>query len=260
VQLLTLDVHPNNKRKRQMTTTKASRAVITLGDIQLDVFQLPDGKYFLSLTQVAESIDVPLKRMSRIRELKLAQTLYPEGFRMSPSVKVEDGTKPVQMISLDDVSKYWTVSACHYQNGTAMALLAASQAEALERRADKAFDVQRTEEEYNQRLVIRRDGIVSRFFWTDVIDEYIRTHEVSDNYRRFIYHHVSDMVNKAVLGMTAKQFRESQGLPDGITTRDYCTTEQLKQIDTIEKAAGMRVKRDDMCPKQALKDVISLIC
>jgi hypothetical protein len=92
-------------------TIKAIKATITLGDIDLDVFQLPDGKYFLSLTQVAETIDMPLKRMSEIRELNLAKTLYPEGFRMSETVKVEGGTKPVSMISLDDVSKYWTLAA-----------------------------------------------------------------------------------------------------------------------------------------------------
>lgn len=83
---------------------------------------------------------------------------------------------------------------------------------------------------------------------------------VSDNYKRFIYINVSDMVNKAVLGTTAKKFREGLSLPEDIPTRDYLTSEQLKRIDTIEKAAGMRVKRDNLCPKQAVKDVISLIC
>jgi hypothetical protein len=238
---------------------KAIKATITLGDIDLDVFQLPDGKYFLSLTQVAESIDMPLKRMSQIRELNMAKTLYPQGFRMSETVKVEGGTKPVSIISLDDVSKYWTLAAFQMQNVKAMALLAASQAEALERRADAAFDIKRSEEERNERHVIRRDGIVSRHFWTDVIDQYTKTHEVSENYRRFVYLNVSNMVNQAVLGMTATKFRATLDVPSSAPIRDYLTTEQLKQIDTIEKAAGMRVARDGLCPKQALKDVISLI-
>jgi hypothetical protein len=240
-------------------TIKAIKATIILGDIDLDVYQLPDGQYFLSLTQVAETIDMPLKRMSQIRELKMAQTLYPQGFRMSEKVKVEGGTKPVTIISLDDVAKYWTLAAFQTQNAKAMSLLAASQAEALERRADTAFGIKRAEEERNDRYVIRKDGIVSRHFWTDVIDQYMKTHEVSENYRSFVYRHVSDMVNQAVLGMTAKQFRATLDAPNSAPIRDYLTTEQLKQIDTIEKAAGMRVTRDDLCPKQALKDVISII-
>ena len=141
------------------TTIKATRATILLGDIELDVFQLPDGKYFLSLTQIAESIDLDKKRLSELRELKLAQSLYFEGFRKSENVKVEGGTKPVSMISLDDVSKYWTLAAFQTQNLKAISLLAASQAEALERRADAAFNVIRSEEERNQRHIIRRDSI-----------------------------------------------------------------------------------------------------
>jgi hypothetical protein len=86
-----------------MTTIKATRATITLGNIELDVFQMPDGKYFLSLYQIAESIEISHKRIAEFRELKLAQTLYPEGFRVAEKIKVEGGTKPVSMISLDDV-------------------------------------------------------------------------------------------------------------------------------------------------------------
>jgi hypothetical protein len=245
-----------------MTTTKASRAVITLGDIQLDVFQLPDETYFMSSSNIAEALDMTEysfrgKYMSK--ELKAILETSPRFVVFGEKLSIEDNNVKVNAIPLELVSLIFG----HYAskgNVKATALLIASLTEALERRADAAFGIKRTEEEYNQRLVIRRDGILSRFFWTDVIDEYLRTHEVSDNYKRFIYNHVSDMVNKAVLGMTAKQFRESQGLPDGITTRDYCTTAQLKQIDTIENAAAMRVKRDDICPKQALKDIISLIC
>jgi hypothetical protein len=64
---------------------------------------MPDGKYFLSLSQIAESVGISHKRIAQFRELKLAQTLYPEGFRESEKIKVAGGTKPVSMISLDDV-------------------------------------------------------------------------------------------------------------------------------------------------------------
>jgi hypothetical protein len=249
-----------------MTTTKAVRATITLGDIELDVFQLPDESYRYSLTQAFISIaneDYDTKQASKryieICNSKKAQHLAVPTLQTYEKTKIEGENQVVKLISQADVMSFWAMAA-FLGHSKAFGLIVACGIEALERRADAAFNVKRTEEEYNQRLVIRRDGIISRYFWTDVIDEYLRTHEVSNNYKRFIYIHVSDMVNNAVLGMTAKQFRESQGLPDGITTRDYCTTAQLKQIDTIENAAAMRVKKNDVCPKQALKDVISLIC
>lgn len=90
---------------------KAIRATITLGDAEFDVYQLPDGKYFLSIMQIAESIEIPHQRFAEFRELKLAQSLYPEGIQKAEKCKVEGGTKPVSMISLDDVSKYWTLAA-----------------------------------------------------------------------------------------------------------------------------------------------------
>ena len=68
---------------------KAIKATINLGDTLLDGYQVPNGEYFLSLTQVAETIDMPLKRMSELRELNLSQSLYPQGFRISETLQVE---------------------------------------------------------------------------------------------------------------------------------------------------------------------------
>lgn len=237
---------------------KVVRAVIILGDIELDVFQMPDGSYQISQSQTTNVVNKPPKRMVELAQSERGQILIQSGFEKGLKVQVE-GSKPVNLVPLEVAFQFWVLELA-IGNQAALGLVVACGVEALERRADAAFGIIRTEEERNQRFITRRDGILSRHFWTDTIDEYIKTHEVSDNYKRFIYINASDAVNKAVLGMSAKQFRESLSLPDGISTRDYCTTEQLKQIDTIEKAAGMRVKRDDLCPKQALKDVISMIC
>lgn len=137
-------------------TSKAIRATIKLGSIEIDGYQMPDGKYFLSLVQVAETIEMPLKRMSQLRELELSLTLYPQGFQESELQKVEGGTKPVKSISLDDATKYWTLAASR-QNMRAFMLVAACTAEALERRFDSAFGVVRTEQERQDKLEARID-------------------------------------------------------------------------------------------------------
>jgi hypothetical protein len=238
-----------------MTTIKAVRATITLGDIELDVFQLPDGGYYFTQS-VLKTIHITLSNTSGKKYVK---PILEANSALLQTAQLEGNPVKLKLIPMSLFGEIVGIYA-KLGNEYCIAILVACFEEALERRADAAFNVIRTEEERNQKFTIRRDGIISRYFWTDVIDEYLRTHEVSDTYKRFIYNHVSDAVNKAVLGMTAKQFRDSLGLPNHVSTRDYCTTEQLKQIDTIEKASGMRVKRDDMCPKQAIKDVISLIC
>ena len=48
-------------------TTKAIRTTIKLGDIDLDVFQLPDGQYRFSATQIVELLN--LGKGSRVQEI-----------------------------------------------------------------------------------------------------------------------------------------------------------------------------------------------
>lgn len=240
------------------TVIKAIRAILPLGDQDLDIFQMPNGEHLISQSHTCLAVNKPPKRMVQLANSDKGQILIQSGFKKGLKVAVE-GSKPVNLVSLEVAFQFWVLELS-IGNQEALALVVACGVESLERRADAAFNIQRSEEERNERFIIRRDGIVSRSFWTDTIDAYMRQEEVSDAYKRFIYLNVSDAVNKAILGTTAKKYRESLGLPDGVSARDYLTTEQLKQIDTIEKAAGMRVKRDGLCPKQALKDVINLIC
>jgi hypothetical protein len=242
------------------STVKAVRATITLGDIEIEVYQLPCGKYIWGATHITNAIGIRHSRVAEICATKQAQSLASKGIGVADfsSISVITDIGKGKGYSTEVAYFVWQYEAFK-GNELAAALVFASGVEVLERRADAAFGKIRTEQERNERFIIRRDGIVSRHFWTDCIDAYCRSNEVSDNYKKWVYIQVSDMVNKSILGMTAKAYRESLGLPEGISTRDYLDTEQLKQIDTIEKAAGMRVKRDGLCPKQALKDIISLI-
>ena len=235
---------------------KAVRYNFTVADTLLSGYLMPDGSCRLSKTDAVTLIGCDKRRLSQLLEKKVAQTLLPQGLGV---VRIPTESGKIDAISISDFCNLCVIALTSGYD-QAIAFAGASMAEVIERRFDAAVGIIRSEEERNERFVIRRDGIVSRFFWTDTLDAYIASHDVSDAYKRFIYINVSDAVNKAILGTTAKKYRESLGLPDGVSARDYLTTEQLKQIDTIEKAAGMRVKRDGLCPKQALKDVISLIC
>ena len=51
------------------------------------------------------------------------------------------------------------------------------------------------------------------------------------------YHYTNeiDMINRLVLGMSAKQYREAHGIPKGESIRPHLTREQLKQIDTLQR-------------------------
>jgi hypothetical protein len=234
-------------------TNKATRATIKLGDIYLDVFQLPDGKYFLSLTQVAGAIDIPLKRMSELRELNMAKTLCPQGFRMSETIKVEGGTKPVTAISLDDASTYWTLAAFKTQNIKAIALVAACTAESLERRADAAHGVVRDEEERNDRMAARVKGKVARRSLTDVIKAYVESRDVSDNYKKFIFSNCSDHLNKIILGAKAKQAKEFYHIPESSLLRNHIPVDALRELELTEEMAARLIEERDTEPLEAVK-------
>lgn len=252
VEILTFLQHMKNN------TVKAVRATITLGDVELDCFQMPGGAYRYDYKFIADLIGRDKTILSNKKSPYSIKALTGNQ-ETNQSVKIEGiGYSYASISEQDLISALGSLIRLGHLD--ILALLLACTAESLERRADTAFGKIRTEQERNERFTIRRDGIVSRNFWTDCIDAYIATHDVSDNYKRWIYIQVSDMVNKAILGVPAKAFRESLGLPDNVSTRDHLNSNQLRHIRGIEEAAAMRCKRDDLCPKQALKDVISLVC
>lgn len=230
---------------------KAVRATILLGDKELDCYQRPCGKYQLSQSGTTSAAEKPAKRMVELARFEKGQSLLVLGFEKGLKYSVE-APKPrtEKLLQYQPILQVLNLSI---GNSRALDLVLACGIETLERRIDSAFGKVRTEQERNERFVFRRDGIVSRHFWTDCIDEYIKPQQVSEDYKRWNYIQVSDLVDRSVLRMTAREYRELLQLPAGVSTRDYLNTEQLKQIDTIEKAAGTRVKRDQLRPKQALK-------
>lgn len=56
-----------------------------------------------------------------------------------------------------------------------------------------------------------------------------------DNPKSYHYSNEADMLNRLALGMTAKQFREANGLQKGESIRPFLTPEQIDTIDLLQK-------------------------
>ncbi len=238
-----------------MTNIKAIRANIKLGDIEIEGYQMPNGEYKVSQQTFKNTLDSLIGNSTGKKYLK---PILEASSSIVRGVKIDGYNRPIVMYGLETFSDVVAVYA-QLGNQKAIAILVACVAESLERRFDTAFNIHRTEEERNQRFSIRFDGILSRNFWTDSIAEYLKTHEVSDNYKRWIFVTVSDTVNLALFGMKAKQVRDCYNLRDGDSIREVLPAKTLKLIDTIENAAATRVTQTDSEPKQAIKDVIHLL-
>ncbi|WP_322354511.1 Rha family transcriptional regulator [Dehalococcoides sp.] len=56
-----------------------------------------------------------------------------------------------------------------------------------------------------------------------------------ENPKPYHYSNECDMLNRIVIGMSAKQFRQLNGLEKGTSIRPYLTDEQVKLLETLQK-------------------------
>lgn len=58
---------------------------------------------------------------------------------------------------------------------------------------------------------------------------------IHDNPKPYHYSNECDLINRIVLGMSAKKFHEQRGLAKGTSIRPYLTSNQVKQIEALQK-------------------------
>lgn len=58
---------------------------------------------------------------------------------------------------------------------------------------------------------------------------------IHDEPRPYHFSNECDMLNRLVLGMTAKQFREKHGIEKGDSIRPYLKAEQIDKLETLQK-------------------------
>ncbi len=136
---------------------RAKRVEIELGDSKIEVFQLPNGEYKLSQTQVAEAVGKMESSFRRFLGSKALEALPYKGFR-SAELPVEDNNNPIKAIPIKLAVAYW-IKETIAGNAIAARLLAASADEAIQRRADTAFGIRRSEQEYNRSFKRTFEGL-----------------------------------------------------------------------------------------------------
>lgn len=234
-----------------MTTIKAKRATLTLGDIDLDVFQLPDGEYRLSLTQATVALGFDKRKGSSFLALEVVQNLATYELQGSSFI-ADDTNQKIKALTFDAFS----VIAMFYAlkgNMLAQAILEACLVESLERRADVLFGIIRDEEERNARMAARVKGKVARRSLTDAIKTYCDSRGVSDNYKRWVFTHCSDHLNKIILGAKAKQAKDFYQVPEKSLLRNHIPVAALRELELTEEMAARLIEERDMEPLEAVK-------
>jgi len=232
------------------STVRVVRNVISMGDIPLDVFQLPDASYKLSQTQLAEAVDKKRQSVSDFLGSKSPEALPFKEFTCQKG-KVEGEKTTVNLVPVEIASAYWVKEALA-GNAKAIRILGACVAESIERRADKAFAIERKEEDYQKKMKIRIDGKIVRKSLVMAISDYIKRHpELSENNKKWLFKNCTDKTNIVVLGKIAKKAAEELGC-DRSQLRDFLEAEQLVCLTSMEDLIVRLVDRNDVHPFEAV--------
>lgn len=134
-----------------MLPQKAVRATITLGDIELDCYQMPDGDYWFSQNQMKQQLQIlpgDSTGKSHFKPLLAASPSHVE------STKIVGNNATAKVIHIELFKKV-VLAYAKLGNESCSAVMEACFAEALERRVDSAFGKVRTEQERNERVKAR---------------------------------------------------------------------------------------------------------
>lgn len=144
------------------STQKAIKAIIHLGTIPLDVYQMPDGSYKLYIESVTAAVDRPNNDLFRFLAGKSVQALPYKNRKLlqEPMIDVEGYGGSVKPIPIELATAYWLYRAVN-GSSVAQAIIQAALMESIERRADAAFEFKRTEAEYNQKFGDRFEEILA---------------------------------------------------------------------------------------------------
>ena len=136
-------------------TSKATRVVIDLGDIPLEVFVMPDGSYTLSEVGAEKAIDEYERSVRDFKRSKAPDALPYKDLKIGKiAVDGKGQGGKISVLPIDFVMAYWKNKALK-GNKLAISLAFACVAESIERRTDKKLGVFVTEEERNERIKTR---------------------------------------------------------------------------------------------------------
>ncbi|HEY5368194.1 MAG TPA: KilA-N domain-containing protein [Hanamia sp.] len=110
----------------------------------------------------------------------------------------------------------------------------------------KEFQRLKTEENDRQKLDWNLQRTISKINYrihTDAIKENLVPKEITKEQTNFIYANEADILNVALFGKTAKEWREKNPGKDG-NTRDYATLEQLVVLSNMESINALLIQQE----------------
>lgn len=230
-------------------TQKATVAKVTFGDLTLDCLQFADGSYHFYINQLQRELGIKASNSTGQKYLKPLLEANP---KQVSQAKILNTKSIVKTISLDLLAQA-IQSYAQLGNKKCLAVAIACVAESLERRADKAFDKKRSEDEYNTRLTARMQGKEARWDLTNAIKAYIDRHQVTGNQAKFLYMHATNTLYCTLTGEPSMHaIKHKYNIPINDTLRNYLSDRDLKHLEYIESLAQRLIDIEDIYPVDAI--------
>ena len=249
-----------------MSDSKASKSSITVGSVVIDTYTLGEscpetGKFvnYLSGQGLAESIGLVHSTTVQKRLSESLKGMLGAGFTtVQTSYKMESGgSAKVNLWHTTDAAKYYLYHAMQ-GNVLACQIMMALAGTTLDIMADDSFGRVYVSKDAEKHTNARLAGMAVRRNWTDAVQLYCDTEEVSDGYKAFIYINISNAVNKGVFGKTSKQLCVERNVKKA-DLRNSHSEEELKSIADIENLAMKLIDNKDYEPLTAVKMAVDLM-
>ena len=92
-------------------------------------------------------------------------------------------------------------------------------------------------------------------------NETINLTEVNDEMHGFAYSYFSDLINRSVLGCSAKKFKELHGLDKNGNIRDYLKQYDPEKFELLERAERLETKLiSSKANRKKIKKTIEKLC
>ncbi len=237
----------------QQKPKKAVVATVNYAGFEFPGLQLPDGSYAIAVTQVVELFQrsnegFQFDKRQASRDIKY---LLGNGFQFDKSAS-EIHPKKVNILTIEQFGEL-TFHVAFRGNDVAKAILKASVSTTIEQAFDVAFNNKQALEEYQERLKVRIQGKITRRTMTNVVRDYVkvRSDELSENYKKFIYNNCTDHTYRVVFGRSAKQLKMAWECKD---VRAAMTTEELMIVKSVERLAMALIEEQGFEPQAAIKE------
>ncbi|NER90342.1 hypothetical protein [Moorena sp. SIO3A2] len=230
----------------------AEIAIVQIGDYEIEglyCFEL--DAYAVALPQICVFFSILNKNASRD-----VKALMGKGFSFL-KLKTSLHSKAVNAMLLPDFSKL--VRKLDKSGLEAAELLVDAMNDlSWHQLFSQAFNQQLDKEEQQAILKSRLKGKKIRLNLVEAITLYIEQNKESlkPNYIKWVYHNVSDDINRKIFGKTSKKIKLERGLTEDDLIRDTFTADQLELIGHIEYLAVCSITKG-VDPVSAVRDSLT---